>query len=195
MDARTLEPLYCIAAQALTPPDYRWLEVWRWRLGNVQLDLWLDNADESLARPLLALMQSLPASDEQCWLLHLAQEYTRLFTPKPVDVSVLPAMQAAAQRWGYVFTSQEEPGLAQAFALMAHLCRMAGEEPAANTERYVLLTETLCPLIHATVHRLRRQATTKFYQTVSEFLPTLVRRDLAGSDFQSVSAQLLQHRR
>ena len=192
MDARSLEPLYFIAAQALTPPDYRWLEICRWRLGNIQLDLWLHDEDESLARSLLALMQSLPASDEQRWLLGLAQDYDRLLSPRPLDVTLLPAVQASATRWQYTFAHQGEPGLAPAFAFMAYLCQMAGEQPAADTERHVLLTETLCPLMQATAQRLQRQATTIFYQTVGEFLPTLVKRDLAGDDVLSTPAVLLQ---
>lgn len=188
MDVKTLEPLYCIAAQTLTSPDYRWLDTCRWRLGNIQLDLWLHDEDESLARALLALMQSLPASDEQHWLLRLRQDYDRLFCPRPVDATLLPAVQAAAARWRYTFAQQGEPGLAPVFAFLAYLCRVAGEEPTANGERRTLLTEALHPLIQATAHRLQRQATTIFYRSVGEFLPTLVKRDLAGNDVLSAPA-------
>jgi len=191
MDARTLEPLYCLAAQALTLPDYRWLETWRWRLGNIQLDLWLHDEDEALARVLLALMQSMPTSDEQHWLLHLSQDYQRLFSPRPIDVTLFPALQAAAAQWRYSF-AQQAWGLAPAFAFMAYLCRTAGEQPAANVQRHALLTETLCPFIHATAHRLQRQATVQFYQAVGEFLPALVKRDVAGDDALSAPAELLQ---
>ncbi|HAJ35974.1 MAG TPA: hypothetical protein DCL15_09800 [Chloroflexi bacterium] len=185
MNVRTLEPLYGIAAQALTQPDYRWLETWRWRLGDIQLDLWLDNEDELLARPLLALMQSLPLNDEQRWLPRLVQEYGRLFTPRPIDVMRLPVMQDAAQQWGYGLTCPGEPGLAPALAFMAYLCRMAGEQPAANAQRHALLTEALCPLIQATAHRLQRQATIQFYQAAGAFLPALVQSDLAGNGVRS----------
>lgn len=188
MDAETLETLYCIAAQALTPPDYRWVETWRWRLGNVQLDLWLDNADDSLARPLLRLMQSLPPDDDARCLLRLVQDYERLFSPHPLNVTVLPAIKMAAEQWGYTFAHQEEPGLAVAFAFMAHLCRVATAHSAAALLRRSLLVETLCPLIQATAHRLQRQATTTFYQAVGEFLPALVKRDLAGGDVAAVPA-------
>lgn len=194
MDVRTLEPLYCIAAQALTPPDYLWLEAWRWQLGNIQLDLWLHDEDALLAKTLLALMQSLPACDEQRWLLHLMKDHNRLFSPQRIDVTLLPAVQASATRWQYTFAQQGKPGLAPAFAFMAYLCRAAGEEPAANAQRHMLLTETLCPLIQATAHRLRRQATTVFYQTAGEFLPTLVKSDLAGNDLLPTPTVLLRQK-
>lgn len=191
MDASTLEPLYCIAAQALTPPDHRWVETWRWRLGNVQLDLWLRNEDTLLARRLLALMQSLPPGDEQRCLTRLVNDYERLFSPQPINVTVLPAVQMAAEQWGYTFAREEEPGLAPAFAFMAHLCRAVDEQLAATVLRRSLLADTLCPLMQATAHRLQRQAATTFYQAVGEFLPTLVKRDLAGDDVSSAPVKRL----
>ncbi|MBO9367064.1 MAG: hypothetical protein J7466_20190, partial [Roseiflexus sp.] len=158
----------------------------------IQLELWLHDKDEMLACVLLRLMQTLPTNDEQRWLLHLSQDYHRLFTLLPVDVTLLPALQAAASQWQYSFTYQGEFELAPAFAFMAYLCRIADEQPAANAQRYALLTGTLCPLIQATVHRLQHRATTVFYQTVGKFLPALVKHDLAGGDVLSVSADMLR---
>lgn len=183
MNTATLNALYQIAAQALTPPDHRWLEGWRWLLGSLQLDLWVHGEDEAVARPLLRMMQNLPSTAEEEELKRLEHEFLRLLDGYAIDVTQLSTVRTTAQRWKYTFARPRELGLAAGFKFLAHLCCTGESQRFADAERRALLEQTLGALILTAAHRLHRKATTPFYQAVGEFLIALIKRDLSEKVF------------
>lgn len=134
MNTATPNALYQIAAQALTSPDHRWLEEWRWLLGSLQLDLWVHGEDKAVARPLLRMMQNLPSTAEE-ELKRLEQEFLRLLGSYEIDVTQLSAVRTAAQRWKYTFARPRKPGLAAGFKFLAHLCCTGESQRFADAER------------------------------------------------------------